>query len=121
MNRPDIARCIMPKLTPGPWTIPNDRERRQAVIAGGCIPVYAPNDPTRGHAGLTRAELPLAWVGGAGRPMEQIIADAKAVAAAPELLAALRDLLRWGEQAGMYAPAHTQAARAAIAKAEGGQ
>lgn len=98
--------------TPGPWQAPTDRRERWI----------------RGDRGLGVCLLPRPGdlSENLSRKIEhafRIAADASLIAAAPALLAALRDLLphlpdAWSEPgAGMCG--RVQAARAAIAKAEG--
>ena len=82
-------------ITPGPWRMAAEREARMSIIASGCVPIYAPNDPTPGYAGHPRPELAFAFVGGAGRDPEQILADARAVEALPEAIDMLRQVERW--------------------------
>jgi len=85
--------------TPGPWKF--DRKGRRIVDADG--EYVAPATLSRYHDDRTDPEA---------------IANARLIAAAPDLLAALRDLVNFTAQhnQGKY----VMAARAAIAKAEGG-
>ena len=95
--------------TPGPWHSNVDEAHRRVVVRAGLTPL---------------AEL---WM--VGQPENQRIADARLIAAAPELLDALRDLVHGHDlvlsgddalddaYAGMHTEAALTSARAAIAKA----
>ncbi len=106
-----------PKYTPGPW-------RKGDTRATGSTMVHAANwDRKSGEHG----EVTVALVNGRAGEQE---ANARLIAAAPELLAALQDLAEWGSGAGWTmpgpGPAKSRAdvlarARAAIAKATGGE
>ena len=93
----------MSKHTPGPW---NYRAWGQAVE----IRADHPTDPTGG----------LAWINGRadmdkGIPSRQNIANARLIAAAPDLLSALKEVVRISERHHVA----WDAAHVAIAKAEG--
>lgn len=92
----------MSKHTPGPWCV-RDLPTAQRYIGPS-------NDGGASSVALVLARVNL--------PDEQIAADAKLVAAAPELLAALNRLMGGTTTMQDAADANKQA-RAAIAKAEG--
>ena len=105
----------MSGATPGPWKV--YRSPDGSAIIG--IGVNRPGDPDHG-AGITDPRFGL-WGSGAERE-----ANARLIAAAPDLLAALKHLLAFVEahtEAGEVIPPYTVEhvrARAAIAKAERG-
>lgn len=94
------------KHTPGPWVI--DHETRPAEVC--CI--YGTNHPNsfvyvRGALGYWSADR------------DENMANATLIAAAPELLEALRELLAEAEDGIATSPLARSKARAAIAKATG--
>jgi hypothetical protein len=95
--------------TPGPWEVDSEE------IYGDC------RNP-KGQDLIAR--LPMECNAG-GLLTDRNRADARLIAAAPDLLAALKNAVRCGERDGMpgnpgSAPAWTVSARAAITKATGG-
>lgn len=102
------------KHTPGPWKLANERERRQAYWAGLHIPILSKSGKmAEAFAGARDDNERLV-------SFEECDARAHLIAAAPELLAALEELLIWAE-AGTVKPGYVASnASAAIAKAKGG-
>lgn len=121
----------MSKHTPGPWTAspmrigPNEKDRRYGFVVNGPDDRGAPSLPIR----VCDLRVPVGFEGFAEGQ-----ANAHLIAAAPDLLAALRDIVDridgvWDAPGLMSRGAlHTKAAddiydwaRAAIARAEGGE
>ena len=97
--------------TPGPWFFDDGEGGRYFphVVLGGRDPksgIYITINTCNGRN---------------GGPIEECIANARLIAAAPDLLAALKSVLHWVPEkvATISHPAY-EAARAAIAKAERG-
>jgi hypothetical protein len=99
------GRDMTTKHTPGPWFIGDDNNAGCEVIAG---PVAIPLDRTPRCPG-----------GGSEYVIsrEEMIANSRLIAAAPDLLAACERLLRWAGWP--HAEKDIELARAAIAKAKG--
>lgn len=95
--------------TPGPWTSGTSNYRKA---------IFAPD---------SRGAIPIAYVGNNGQDHEVEISNAKLIAAAPELLAALRGIVTQCQPPALQAegirrtPTQQQidSALAALAKAEG--
>lgn len=101
--------------TPGPWIV----RYREAGLKKPKLSVEHSNPHGTGVIGLTLALLPLTVSHAA-----ESRANARIIAAAPDLLLALKELLEYDERDAGCIPteAHLEAqdaARAAIAKAEG--
>ena len=116
--------------TPGPWTsYPCNLEAySQVITAKGCM-VQIANTGVRGHVAMTKEVYGDRMTYG---PCEETMANARLIAAAPDLLAALKlafqaldaigDEMTVGERytnAGQYLIDSLNPARAAIKKAEG--
>jgi hypothetical protein len=107
-NQPGGNAMVMHAFTPGPWAY--DRDFFQVFVKGDADPaVIATIDSDVALAGL-----------------EQAHADGRLIAAAPELLAALKGMVeefekfsRYGSTLAREANAACHAARTAVAKAEG--
>jgi hypothetical protein len=94
----------MTKHTPGPWYV------RGAPAA---YQHEKPRDITSGHSLIATACMLNNFRG-------ETLANARLIAAAPDMLEALRTIVEYGPQSGMKADAPMLiAARASIAKAEG--
>ena len=89
------------KHTPGPWTVRDH---------GGYIEVETPDEPTVAHFGSLSFD---------GADHDWALANARLIAAAPELLAALKAMADRAEWYGDEDADSLCGARAAIAKAEG--
>jgi hypothetical protein len=111
--------------TPGPWEVGLTRTTKLQALTFIEIPVHVGGDgQTVGHGNA----LALVHLGGAGATSlnePDVRANARLIAAAPELLEALRNLLDWGRQ--YTSPVQKNSphsllikAHLAIAKAEGG-
>lgn len=96
--------------SPGPWTPHFDDPRKKksnAQMGGPMALVATPN-------GRTSID-----VTGSGRNFEEDCANARLIAAAPELLASLRKLLQWQAETRFAVPRiYLEEARAAVAKTE---
>ena len=99
--------------TPGPWTISVGEANCDEELAYGCIDGYV-QGPRK-----ERDEFHLAtiWADTEGL-RQQAPGNARLIAAAPDLLEALKRLVYWVTEDGMTANAYTTAAYFAIAKAE---
>lgn len=92
--------------TPGPWTNKEHSTFVWSVHGNVC----ACGDPhASGHVGYTECEIGSQW-------LNEAVANAHLIAAAPDMLAALKDLL---DDKGTTYAVRVLKARAAIAKAEG--
>lgn len=100
--------------TPGPWsTAPGDQTGFKTH--SGRPGVYAPARPSDDYFVLKVAELD------GNVPASEVDANARLIAAAPDMLEALRDILSTSGQRihGRPTPAQWARAQAAVAKAEG--
>ena len=100
----------MTNHTPGPWYVDEGANGDILVTATPADPDWTDNDVCHVY-------------GGNDGDKAQALADAHAIAAAPDLLAALEqvlDLFEWGESGGEHEAAY-DSAREAIAKTEGGE
>lgn len=77
------------KCTPGPWTIPDDRQARQAIIASGGVPIRA----YCRSRDMTLALFQVAHNAYFEPDVEVTLANARLVASAPDLLVAACALL----------------------------
>jgi hypothetical protein len=102
----------MTKHTPGPWHIRTNRHPQTDGLPWGWVDAAAPGVSQRLIPGVA-----VQWVRG-----DVSEANARLIAAAPELLEALRCLRRWMGPTGLdeEIDAAMRAADAAIAKATGG-
>ena len=104
----------MSKHTPGPWE----------VTRFGAIKSASPNTQVEYARGIGQPQIALVFVDDS-RPEGERDANARVIAAAPDLLASLKEMLDKGEgcaACGFGAPGcgcRYERARAAIAKAEG--
>jgi hypothetical protein len=111
--------------TPGPWTIPHfvtafDSREKPTVHgethAPQCVCGYVFADAQRGMGSICDVRF-----GGENEPLEIAVANARLIAAAPELLAALQKLMPFCDEGDVEIETEWQRAvadaRAAIAKA----
>lgn len=101
-----LGGVVMSKHTPGPWRIVRARGASKAAINGAQI---------RTEAGLHITSITHV----ADKPISQKAADARLIAAAPEMLEALRMVVRHLHAPGGDGYEELLAAERAIAKAEG--
>jgi hypothetical protein len=107
----------MSKHTPGPWTVYEFKTKD--TDSGGAethIMCYANDD---GEEGASLANVNR-WTYGDDPPTEESAANAHLIAAAPDLLAALRRLVEVNDMSCTPCKADIRAAREAITKAKGG-
>lgn len=109
--------------TPAPWFVGGMVTGPRAAVA-----THWDDDEEITEIPISAGRAAVAWVVSIGESYEQLLPDARLIAAAPDLLAACRLLLdtrysHWHRIAdeGEPEPEDMQAARAAIAKAEGRQ
>lgn len=103
--------------TPGPWAVVT----RQILGCSDCRPVIVHKDPHPDFDDLAEVVVPDSQRDG-GRDIVTAMANARLIAAAPELLKALRFLYREANASGLLdVEPSMQEARAAIAKATGEQ
>lgn len=95
------------KHTPAPWTA--NIARRIGNVAGG----FSVEEASTGHVICGRAGWPTR--------AQESEANARLIAAAPDLLAAVKDYLAWGPMTGSDRDLFEYKFREAIAKVEGGQ
>lgn len=98
------------KHTPGPWRV-DPNYNRDVQDANGC----------EVGAALCVTDIGEKWTisGRITASREEGAANARLIASAPELLAALREMVADVDGGGSVSPYSVDAARAAIAKAEG--
>lgn len=108
-----MSENVMSKHTPGPWTV--------GKRCGQEVDINAPDgDPQLGYSSWSRMAVVYGCDGQPETGSRVVEANARLIAAAPDLLVALRELLEEGR--GSTYPASEcllDAAEAAIAKAEG--
>lgn len=100
------ADTCEPRRMPGPWLRVDEKGQTEIRDEHGALVCVM---PARMPFGVP---LPAA-------DLVRIDEHARLIAAAPEMLAALRAGMRWMEQAGAHAPGTIAEMRGAIAKAEG--
>ena len=103
--------------TPGPWTsYPCNLEAySQVITAKGCM-VQIANTGVRGHVAMTKEVYGDRMTYG---PCEETMANARLIAAAPDLLSSVKDLLFIGNLVDEERQNVITGAVAAIKKAEG--
>ena len=99
----------MTKHTPGPWHIANSFSRTE--FGRYRLAIYPNSDMQHPHVSVSAPD---------DDAMTEVTANARLIAAAPDMLAALQNLLNYTGGWDLKDPEHPiVAARAAIAKAEG--